>query len=172
MMPSWNGCATGTARHPARWGEPERHAAAQLFDLLAKIGGADLVGPIKARARGHILAGDLASGRLARAHQLGHCRRGLPPRWCSCWPGRSRQSLAHSRLLPTVTRRAARDGATDHLRRAAMEPCDHAWPRRRRLRAVAAAGQRARHRHGALAAARPAAGQRGDGAAEPARARA
>ena len=33
---------------PRRWGEPERHAAAQLFDLLAKVGGPDLVGPINA----------------------------------------------------------------------------------------------------------------------------
>ena len=33
---------------PRRWGEPERHAAAQLFDLLAKAGGANLVGPIDA----------------------------------------------------------------------------------------------------------------------------
>jgi len=30
---------------PRQWGEPERHAASQLFELLAKIGGADLVGP-------------------------------------------------------------------------------------------------------------------------------
>jgi NitT/TauT family transport system substrate-binding protein len=33
---------------PLRWGDPERRAAAQLFDLLAKIGGQDLVGPISA----------------------------------------------------------------------------------------------------------------------------
>ena len=33
---------------PLRWGEPERRAAIQLFELLAKIGGADLVGPISA----------------------------------------------------------------------------------------------------------------------------
>jgi NitT/TauT family transport system substrate-binding protein len=33
---------------PRRWSEPERHAAAQLFDLLAKSGGPDLVGPIDA----------------------------------------------------------------------------------------------------------------------------
>jgi NitT/TauT family transport system substrate-binding protein len=33
---------------PRRWDEPERRAAAQLFDLLAKTGGADLVGPINA----------------------------------------------------------------------------------------------------------------------------
>ena len=33
---------------PRRWGEPERRAAAQLFDLLAKSGGPDLVGPISA----------------------------------------------------------------------------------------------------------------------------
>jgi NitT/TauT family transport system substrate-binding protein len=33
---------------PRRWDEPERQAAEQLFDLLAKIGGPDLVGPISA----------------------------------------------------------------------------------------------------------------------------
>jgi NitT/TauT family transport system substrate-binding protein len=33
---------------PRRWGEPERRAAAQLFDLLAGTGGAELVGPINA----------------------------------------------------------------------------------------------------------------------------
>jgi NitT/TauT family transport system substrate-binding protein len=31
---------------PTRWGEPERNAAAQLFGILAKIGGPELVGPI------------------------------------------------------------------------------------------------------------------------------
>jgi len=30
---------------PRRWGEPERHAAQQLFEILAGIGGPDLVGP-------------------------------------------------------------------------------------------------------------------------------
>jgi NitT/TauT family transport system substrate-binding protein len=33
---------------PRRWGEPERQAAGQLFDLLATTGGPDLVGPINA----------------------------------------------------------------------------------------------------------------------------
>jgi NitT/TauT family transport system substrate-binding protein len=33
---------------PRRWGEAERQAAAQLFDLLARTGGPDLVGPITA----------------------------------------------------------------------------------------------------------------------------
>ncbi len=33
---------------PKHWDAPERHAAAQLFDLMAKIGGAELVGPITA----------------------------------------------------------------------------------------------------------------------------
>jgi NitT/TauT family transport system substrate-binding protein len=33
---------------PRNWGEAERGAAAQLFELLAKIGGQDLVGPISA----------------------------------------------------------------------------------------------------------------------------
>ena len=33
---------------PRRWGEPERHAAAQLFALLKGTGGAELVGPIDA----------------------------------------------------------------------------------------------------------------------------
>jgi NitT/TauT family transport system substrate-binding protein len=33
---------------PRRWGEAERQAGAQLFDLLAKTGGPDLVGPISA----------------------------------------------------------------------------------------------------------------------------
>jgi NitT/TauT family transport system substrate-binding protein len=33
---------------PRNWGNPERHAAAQLLQLLAKIGGPDLVGPISA----------------------------------------------------------------------------------------------------------------------------
>ncbi len=33
---------------PLRWGEPERRAGIQLFELLAKIGGADLIGPIGA----------------------------------------------------------------------------------------------------------------------------
>jgi NitT/TauT family transport system substrate-binding protein len=33
---------------PIRWGDPERRAAAQLFDLLAGIGGQDLVGGIRA----------------------------------------------------------------------------------------------------------------------------
>ena len=33
---------------PHHWGEPERKAAGQLFDLLASIGGPDLVGPVSA----------------------------------------------------------------------------------------------------------------------------
>ena len=33
---------------PARWGEAERRAAAQLFGILAKVGGQELVGPINA----------------------------------------------------------------------------------------------------------------------------
>ena len=33
---------------PLHWGEPERQAGIQLFELLAKIGGADLIGPIGA----------------------------------------------------------------------------------------------------------------------------
>ena len=33
---------------PQHWGEPERKAAGQLFDLLASIGGPDLVGPVSA----------------------------------------------------------------------------------------------------------------------------
>jgi NitT/TauT family transport system substrate-binding protein len=33
---------------PISWGDPERRAAAQLFELLARIGGQDLVGPISA----------------------------------------------------------------------------------------------------------------------------
>jgi NitT/TauT family transport system substrate-binding protein len=33
---------------PRHWNEPERHAAAQLFELMAKIGGPELVGPISA----------------------------------------------------------------------------------------------------------------------------
>jgi NitT/TauT family transport system substrate-binding protein len=37
---------------PENWGEAERHAAEQLFDLLAGIGGAELVGPIKALPAG------------------------------------------------------------------------------------------------------------------------
>lgn len=37
---------------PRRWGEPERHAAEQLFGILAKIGGPDLVGPISALPSG------------------------------------------------------------------------------------------------------------------------
>jgi NitT/TauT family transport system substrate-binding protein len=49
--------------------------------------------------------------------------------------------------------RAARDGAADRLRRTAVEPCDHPGPRRRRIHGLAAAWQRARDRHGALAAA-------------------
>jgi NitT/TauT family transport system substrate-binding protein len=37
---------------PENWGETERRSAEQLFDLLAGIGGADLVGPIKALPAG------------------------------------------------------------------------------------------------------------------------
>jgi NitT/TauT family transport system substrate-binding protein len=33
---------------PRNWGEPERHAAAQLLNLLARVGGPQLVGPISA----------------------------------------------------------------------------------------------------------------------------
>lgn len=37
---------------PQRWGPSERQAAGQLFELLAKIGGPDLVGPMKALPSG------------------------------------------------------------------------------------------------------------------------
>jgi NitT/TauT family transport system substrate-binding protein len=37
---------------PENWGDPERHSAGQLFDLLAGIGGAELVGPVKALPAG------------------------------------------------------------------------------------------------------------------------
>jgi NitT/TauT family transport system substrate-binding protein len=33
---------------PLHWGSPEREAAVQLFDILAKIGGPELIGPINA----------------------------------------------------------------------------------------------------------------------------
>src|SRR5580700_47574 len=67
--------------------------------------------------------------------------------------------------------RAGRHAAADNLRGVAVESRDHPWPRRRRLHAFAAAGQHARHRHGTLATARSFARQRGDGVAQPARAR-
>ncbi|HET7883705.1 MAG TPA: ABC transporter substrate-binding protein [Acetobacteraceae bacterium] len=37
---------------PENWGETERHSAGQLFDLLASIGGTELVGPIKSLPAG------------------------------------------------------------------------------------------------------------------------
>ena len=87
---------------PIRWGDPERHAAAQLFDLLARIGGQDLVGADPCRAVWNLLADHLASRRLTNRIGLE-----LPTRLASAlvfliaW--QIAADLADSRLLPTVT---------------------------------------------------------------------
>ena len=98
-------CRTGTVarlvspRHSANWGEPERQAAAQLFDLLARIGGPDLVGPISAVPPGTFWPVTWRTRRLT-TRIIGNCRRGSFPRSCSCWPGRSPQAWPTAGCCP------------------------------------------------------------------------
>ena len=97
------------------WGEPERHAAAQLFELLAKIGGPDTRGPDQAPFRqepsGRSLGGPEPSvPHTTRTANAAGLRRGVPARLADRCGARAQSPAADCHI------RARRDGAADRYR--------------------------------------------------------
>ena len=169
--PSSNGCATGTGAACHGAGASRNVMPPHSSSICWRRSAARISSARSAPCRQELSGRSLGEPEPSGPHQ-----RELPTRLASAavfllaW--QIAADLAHSRLLPTVT--SVLDAMVQQTISGAL-PWNLAitlGSGRRRLRAVAVAGQRARHRHGALATARSVARQCGDGAAEPAGARA